>query len=196
MKNQQQNASVFRVDPDVSHYTVIGNEISKICLNAFLIDDFFLSFFFFFFVSSWLKCKNEGTLLKRKKFHFSEVHGSMNATDHVQSKWCPKGFTLTLHGTRCVHTSINLRKIKFISYIYTLYLHRFCSLFVIFYFNLANKRRRNLYSDVFGYYFQQPSPWHNVNRTLRRTINFCVYLWRRLRVMSRERVSFISGYPY
>ena len=22
----------------------------------------------------------------RKKFHFSEVHGSMNATDHVQSK--------------------------------------------------------------------------------------------------------------
>ena len=46
----------------------------------------------------------------RNKFHFSEVHGSMNAMGQVQS---------TLHGTRCVHTSMNLRKIKFISYIYT-----------------------------------------------------------------------------
>ena len=34
----------------------------------------------------------------------------MNTTGLVQSKWCPKGFTLTLHGTRCVHTSMNLRK--------------------------------------------------------------------------------------
>ena len=39
-------------------------------------------------------------------------------------KWCPK------HGTHCVHTSMNLRKMKFISYIYILFLHRFCSLFV------------------------------------------------------------------
>ena len=36
---------------------------------------------------------------------------------------------LTLHGTCCVHTSMNLRKKKFISYIYTLFLHRF--LFII-----------------------------------------------------------------
>ena len=49
---------------------------------------------------------------------------------HVQSKWRPKGITLTLLGTRCVLTSMNLRKIKFISYIYTLFLHSFCSLFV------------------------------------------------------------------
>ena len=27
----------------------------------------------------------------KNKFHFSEVHGSMNATGHVQSKWRPKG---------------------------------------------------------------------------------------------------------
>ena len=66
----------------------------------------------------------------RDKFHFSEVHGSMNATGHVESKRRPKGITSTLHRTRCVHTSMNLRKMKFISYIYTLFLHCFCSLFV------------------------------------------------------------------
>ena len=26
---------------------------------------------------------------------------------HVQSKWRPKGVSLTLHGTHCVHTSMN-----------------------------------------------------------------------------------------
>ena len=62
----------------------------------------------------------------RNKFHFSEVHGSMNAMGHVQSKWHPKCVTLTLHGTPCVLTSMNLRKMKFISYIYTSFLHRFC----------------------------------------------------------------------
>ena len=44
---------------------------------------------------------------------------------------------------------------------------------------------------MFGYYVQQPSLWHDVSRTLRRPINYCIYLWRRLRVQSRERVSFI-----
>ena len=43
----------------------------------------------------------------RNKFHFSEVHGSMNAMGHMQSKWHPKGVTLTLHGTHCFHTSIH-----------------------------------------------------------------------------------------
>ena len=76
----------------------------------------------------------------RNKSHFSEVHGSMNTTGHVQSKWRPTRVTLTLHGTRCVHTSMNIRKMKFISYIYTLFLHRFCS----FDLNLANKRRRKV----------------------------------------------------
>ena len=47
----------------------------------------------------------------RNKFHFSEVHG-----------------------TRCVHTSMNLRNMKFFSYIYILFLHRFCSFFVEFWF--------------------------------------------------------------
>ena len=75
-------------------------------------------------------CSWPDVVYLRNKFHFPEVHGSMNATDHVQSKWRPKGFTLTLHGTRCVLTSMNLRKMKFISYIYILFLHRFCSLFV------------------------------------------------------------------
>ena len=61
----------------------------------------------------------------KNKFHCSEVHESMNATGKVQSK---SGVTLTLHETRCVHTSMSLRKMKFISYIYTLFLHH---LFII-----------------------------------------------------------------
>ena len=96
----------------------------------------------------------------RNKFHFSEVHENMNAMGHMQSKWHLN--MLTLHGTCWVHTSMNLRKIKFISYIYTLILLCFCSLF------------------VFGYYVPQPSLWHDVNRTFHRPINYCIYLWRRL----------------
>ena len=61
----------------------------------------------------------------RNKFHFSEIHGSMNATGHVQIKCRTKGVSLTLHETRWVHTS-NLGKMNFISYIYALFIHRFC----------------------------------------------------------------------
>ena len=39
---------------------------------------------------------------------------------------------------------------------------------------------------MFGYYVQQPSLWHDVNRTLRWPINYCIYLWRRLCVTSRD----------
>ena len=53
----------------------------------------------------------------RNKFHFSEVHGSMNTTG-------PVAFILPW-------TS---EKKKFISYIYILFLHRFCSLSVEFWF--------------------------------------------------------------
>ena len=45
---------------------------------------------------------------------------------------------------------------------------------------------------MFGNYAQQPSPWHNFNRTLSRQTNCCIYLWRRLRVTSHVRVSFIG----
>ena len=93
----------------------------------------------FFFVSLRYEWKTRRAHLGNE-FHFSEVHGSMNATGPVQSS----SVTLTLHGTRCVHISMNLRKMKFISYIYTLFSHRFCSLFVEFYLNLANKRGRKV----------------------------------------------------
>ena len=56
----------------------------------------------------------------RDEFPFSDIHRSMNAMDLVQSKCRPLGVTLTLHGTHCIHTSVNDRKGKFISYIYTL----------------------------------------------------------------------------
>ena len=44
------------------------------------------------------------------KFHFSVIHQSM---------------TLTLHGTHCAHTSMNDRKMKFITYIYTFFFTSF-----------------------------------------------------------------------
>ena len=76
----------------------------------------------------------------------------MNATGHVQSQWCPKGVILTLHRTRCVLTSMNLRKNE----IHLLYLHIVFTSFLfiicgIFYLNLTNKRRRKVVIR-FGFY--------------------------------------------
>ena len=48
------------------------------------------------------------------KFYFSDVHLSMNTMGLVQSKWCPKGVKLTLHGIHCIHTSMKVRKIHLI----------------------------------------------------------------------------------
>ena len=45
----------------------------------------------------------------------------MNTSGLVQSKWSPKGFTLTLQETRSIHDSMNIPKIEFITYIYILY---------------------------------------------------------------------------
>ena len=45
----------------------------------------------------------------------------MNTSDLVQSKWSPKGFTLTLQETRSIHDSMNIPKTEFITYIYILY---------------------------------------------------------------------------
>ena len=70
----------------------------------------------------------------------------MNAMGLVQSKWRPKSVTLRWHGTHCVHTLMNVRKMKILSYIYILFLHRFTSfLFIIcevLMQILLNKRRR------------------------------------------------------
>ena len=38
----------------------------------------------------------------------------------LQSKWSPKGFTLSLQETWSIHDSINLPKIEFVAYIYIL----------------------------------------------------------------------------
>ena len=45
----------------------------------------------------------------------------MNTSGHLQSKWNPKGFTLTLQDTQSIHDSMNLPKNEFIAYIYILY---------------------------------------------------------------------------
>ena len=78
---------------------------------------------------------------------------------------------------------------KFISYIYTLFLHCFCWLLVKF---CKVGGEEKLYTGVFGYYVQQPFSWHDVNRTLRQPFTYFINTWRRLRVRSRERVSFIG----
>ena len=45
----------------------------------------------------------------------------MNTSCLVQSKWSPKGFTLTLQETRSIHDSMNIPNIEFITYIYISY---------------------------------------------------------------------------
>ena len=73
-------------------------------------------------------------------------------------------------------------KMKFISYIYALFLPRFCSLLVEFWFkSCKHSGKETLQYGLFSYYVQQPSLWHNINRTLHRPINYCIYLWCCLR---------------
>ena len=57
----------------------------------------------------------------RNEFNFWNVHGIMNTSGLVQSKWSPKGFTFTLQETRSIHDSMNIPKIEFITDIYILY---------------------------------------------------------------------------
>ena len=47
--------------------------------------------------------------LLRNEFNFWNVHGMMNTSGLLQSKWSPKasGFTLTLQETRSIHDSMN-----------------------------------------------------------------------------------------
>ena len=56
----------------------------------------------------------------RNEFDFWKVHGIMNTSGHLKSKWSPKGFTLTLKDDQSIHGSMNLPKIEFIAYIYIL----------------------------------------------------------------------------
>ena len=62
----------------------------------------------------------------RNKFHFSDIHQSMNTMGHMQSKWRRKGITVALHGTHwdeCHKSVIHL--------VFTL--HFYIVLFVTFY---------------------------------------------------------------
>ena len=54
----------------------------------------------------------------RNEFDFWSVHGIMNTSGLLQSKWSLKGFTLTLQETWSIHDSMNRPKIEFITYIY------------------------------------------------------------------------------
>ena len=50
----------------------------------------------------------------------------MERNESQAKSMMPKGIMLTLLGTHCVHTSMNRRKMKFISYIYTLGKKKIC----------------------------------------------------------------------
>ena len=56
----------------------------------------------------------------RNEFNFWDVHGIMNTSGLLQSKWSPKGYTLTLQETQSIHDSMNRSKIEFTFYIYIL----------------------------------------------------------------------------
>ena len=55
----------------------------------------------------------------RNYFNFWNVHGIMNTSGLLQSKWS-KGFTFTLQETRSIHDSMNIPKKELIAYIYIL----------------------------------------------------------------------------
>ena len=52
------------------------------------------------------------------EFDFWKVHGIMNTSGLLQSKWRSKGFTLNLQETRSIHDSTKLLKIEFITYMW------------------------------------------------------------------------------
>ena len=121
----------------------------------------------------------------RNKFHFSDIHRSMNAMGPMQScmnamgpmqsKWCPKGM-LT-----CQKNEIHL-------YIYNLFFNCFCSIVVKFWCKSCKiSGEEKIETNSFGYYVQQPSPWHDVTSANQPV---CCHL----RVFSRERVSFIAAW--
>ena len=87
----------------------------------------------------------------RNKFHFYELHGSMNATGHVQSKWRPRHLQSKWRPELC------MGPVAFIlpwtpekwnsSPIFTLcFLHRFCSLFVEFWFKCCKYAAKKSYN--------------------------------------------------
>ena len=51
-------------------------------------------------------------------FDFWNLHGIMNTSGLLQSKWRPKGLTLTLPDTRRIHDSMNIPNMVIIAYIY------------------------------------------------------------------------------
>ena len=65
-------------------------------------------------------CCAFSSLYLRNEFDFWKVHGIMNTSGLLQSKWSPKGVMLTLQEARSIHESMNLPKIEFITYIYIL----------------------------------------------------------------------------
>ena len=131
------------------------------------------------------KLPRETIMYLQNKFNFSDIHRSMNAMGLGQSKWRPKGIMFTLHRTHCLHTLMNVRKMKFISYIYTSFLHRFCCLFVMFWCKSCRVSGEESYKPT-CLVITFNSHLHDVNWTLHRPINYFIYLWRPLHVMSCE----------
>ena len=96
----------------------------------------------------------------------------------LQSKWHPKGITLTLHGTHCVHTSMNVRKMKFISCIYTLFLHLFCSLFANFWCKfciyVAKRSYKPTYLVIMFSGWSRGGSWVQTNPLL--SLNYFIFM--------------------
>ena len=108
----------------------------------------------------------------------------MNAVGHVQNKW---RVTLTLHWTNRVHTSVNARKMKFISYMYTLFLYRFCSSFMQFGCKSCKiSDEEKFWKDVFGSMTTFNSRLHDMMSVESRPFNYFIYPWRRKRKTPRR----------
>ena len=101
---------------------------------------------------------------------------------------CKGGVMLTLHGTCCVHTFMNLRKNEIHLYIYLLFLHRSCSLFVKFWFKYCKLAAKKSYNPMclVIMFTTVTMTWCQSNVTL--AINYCIYLWHRLRVTGPSKI--------
>ena len=100
---------------------------------------------------------------------------------------------LTLHGTHCAHTSMNLRRneiyLLYLQFVFTLFLLIICEVLIKIWQHIW--QRKVIHRRVWWIRSAAISR-HDVSQTLRRPVHFFIHLWWRLRVISREWVSFIG----
>ena len=127
------------------------------------------------------------------KLYFSVVYRSMNAMVLLQRKWRPGPIAFILRWTTEKWNSSHIYTLLLL--LLLLFLHRFCSIFVKFWWKSCkiSGEQKSYKPTCLVTMFN--SPRHDMTSTERyvgQSPTDCIYPWRRLRVTSRERGSFIA----